>query len=116
MYAILLKAHVGLAVLALALTLGWAAIVAATTAAPGRASRLAYIGAIASTGLVGVTGVVAAFAGGFATMAFPGFGLVAVAGHGLPALAADAIWPEIAKTRRLPPARRKWSCFSSPMA
>ena len=81
MYAILLKAHVGLAVLALALTLGWAAIVAATTAAPGRSSRLVYIGAMASTGLVGVTGLIAAFAGGFATMAFPWIGLVAVVGH-----------------------------------
>jgi len=82
MYALLLKARVGLAVLALALTLGWAAIVVATTAGPGRSSRLVYIGAMASTGLVGVTGVIAAFAGGFVTMAFPWIGLVAVAGHG----------------------------------
>ncbi|MGA2492607.1 MAG: hypothetical protein ABSF67_06605 [Roseiarcus sp.] len=82
MYALLLKAHVGLAVLALVLTLGWGAIVVAATAGPGRSPRLVYIGAMASTGLVGVTGVIAAFAGGFATMAFPWIGLVAVAGHG----------------------------------
>jgi hypothetical protein len=82
MYDILLSAHVGLAVLALLLTLGWASFVVAATAVPGRASRLVYIGAMASTGLVGVTGVVAAFAGGFATMAFPWIGLVAVVGHG----------------------------------
>lgn len=81
MYAILLKAHIGLAVLALLLTLGWAALVAAS-AGRGRSSRLVYIGAMASTGLVGVTGVIAAFAGGFATMAFPWIGLVAIAGHG----------------------------------
>jgi hypothetical protein len=79
---LLLKAHVGLAVLALVLTLGWGAIVVAATAGPGRSPRLVYIGAMASTGLVGVTGVIAAFAGGFATMAFPWIGLVAVAGHG----------------------------------
>ena len=83
MYATLLKSHVGLAVLALLSTLGWAAIVVLAKSAPGRSSRLAYIGAIASTGLAGVTGVVLAFAGGFATMAFPWIGLVAVAGHGL---------------------------------
>jgi hypothetical protein len=81
MYATLVQAHVGLAVLALVLTLGWAAIVVATTAAPGRSFRLVYIGAMASTGLVGVTGLIAAFAGGFATMAFPWIGLVAVVGH-----------------------------------
>jgi hypothetical protein len=83
MYAILLNAHIGLAVLALLLTLGWAAIVVAASAGPGRSSRVVYIGAMASTGLVGVTGVIAAFAGGFATMAFPWIGLVAIAGHGL---------------------------------
>ena len=71
MYAMLLNAHVGLAVLALVLTLGWAAVVVATTGAPGRLSRTVYIGAMASTGLAGVTGVVLALAGGFATMAFP---------------------------------------------
>jgi hypothetical protein len=83
MYVILLSAHVGLAVLALLLTLGWASFVVAATAAPGRSSRLVYIGAMASTGLVGVTGVIAAFAGGFATMAFPWIGLVAIIGHGV---------------------------------
>ena len=83
MYALLLKAHVGVAVLALLLTLGWGAIVVATAAGPSRSSRLVYIGAMASTGLTGVTGVIAAFAGGFATMAFPWIGLVAVAGHGV---------------------------------
>ena len=83
MYALLLNAHVGLAVLALLLTLGWGAFVVAAKAAPGRWSRLAYVGAMASTGLVGVTGVIAAFAGGFATMAFPWIGLVAVVGHGV---------------------------------
>ena len=82
MYAMLLIAHVGLAVLALLFTLGWAAFVVAASAGRGRSSRLVYIGAMASTGLVGVTGVILAFAGGFATMAFPWIGLVAVAGHG----------------------------------
>ena len=82
MYAMLLMAHVGLAVLALLLTLGWTAFVVAASPGRGRPSRLVYIGAIASTGLVGVTGIVLAFAGGFATMAFPWIGLVAVAGHG----------------------------------
>jgi len=83
MYAMLLRSHVGLAVLALLLTLGWAAFVVAAKAGPRRSSRLVYVGAIASTGLVGVTGVILAFAGGFATMAFPWIGLVAVAGHGV---------------------------------
>ena len=82
MYALLVKGHVGLAVLALVLTLGWGAIVVATTAGPGRSSRLIYVGAMASTGLAGVTGVILAFAGGFVTMAFPWIGLVVVAGHG----------------------------------
>ena len=82
MYALLVKGHVGLAVLALLFTLGWAALVVAATAGPRRSSRLVYIGAMASTGLAGVTGVILAFAGGFATMAFPWIGLVAVAGHG----------------------------------
>jgi len=82
MYLMLVKGHVGLAVLALALTLAWAAIVVAAKAGPGRSSRLIYIGAMASTGLVGVTGVIAAVAGGFVTMAFPWIGLVAVVGHG----------------------------------
>ena len=82
MYAFLLMAHVGLAVLALLLTLGWAAFVVAASAGPSRSSRLVYIGAMASTGLTGVTGVILAFAGAFATMAFPWIGLVAVAGHG----------------------------------
>jgi len=83
MYALLLGTHVGLAVLALLLTLVWAALVVAAKAGPGRSSRLVYVGAIASTGLVGLTGVVLAFAGGFATMAFPWIGLVAVAVHGV---------------------------------
>jgi hypothetical protein len=83
MYVTLVKAHAGLAVLALALTLVWAVMVVAAKAGPGRASRLAYVGAVASTGLVGLTGVILAFAGGFVTMAFPWIGLVAVAGHGI---------------------------------
>ncbi len=82
MYGLLLMSHMGLAVLALLLTLGWAALVVAAKAGPGRSSRPVYVGAMASTGLAGVTGVVLAFAGGFATMAFPWIGLVAVAGHG----------------------------------
>ena len=82
MYALLLMSHMGLAVLALLLTLGWAAFVVAGSPGPGQLSRPVYIGAMASTGLVGVTGVILAFAGGFATMAFPWIGLLAVAGHG----------------------------------
>jgi len=83
MYAFLLGIHVGLAVLALLLTLVWAAFVVTAKVGPGRSSRLASVGAIASTGLVGLTGVVLAFAGGFATKAFPWIGLVAVAVHGV---------------------------------
>ena len=83
MYAMLLKSHAGLAGLALLLTLGWAAFVIVAKASSGRSSRLVYIGAIASTGLVGLTGIILAFAGGFATSAFPWVGLVAVAGHGV---------------------------------
>ena len=48
MYAALLKAHVGFAVLALLLTLGWGAMVAAKTAGSGRSFRLVYVGATAS--------------------------------------------------------------------
>jgi hypothetical protein len=83
MYAVLLRAHIGLAVLALPLTLGWAAFVVTASAGSGRSSRLVYVGALASTGLTGVTGLIAAFAGGFAAMAFPWIGFVAVVGHGV---------------------------------
>jgi hypothetical protein len=83
MYALLLMSHAGLAVLALLLTLGWAALVVAGSVGPSRWSRPVYSGAMASTGLVGVTGLILAFAGGFAKMAFPWIGLVAVVGHAL---------------------------------
>lgn len=82
MYALLLMSHMGLAALALLLTLGWAALVVAAKAGRARSTRAVYVGAMASTGLTGVTGLVLAFAGGFATMAFPWIGLVAVVGHG----------------------------------
>ena len=60
-----------------------AALVTAGSAGRSGLSRPVYSGAMASTGLAGLTGLILAFAGGFATMAFPWIGLVAVVGHAL---------------------------------
>ncbi len=85
MYPILSEAHRGLAMLAPLLTAGWAAIVLISDPAqalgPGR--RAVYLGAMISTGLVGVTGLVIVALGPYLTMIFPWLGLALVAAHGM---------------------------------
>jgi len=87
MYELFNHGHKGLAMLALLLTLGWAAVALFTPHAAvglGRMQRLLYIGAMAVTGLAGVSGLVlvALAMGAWLALLFPWLGLVAVAGHG----------------------------------
>lgn len=69
------------------LTLLWALAVAVAPgiggAVSGRSRRLAYVGAMASTGLTGVTGLGLIAVGSWLTLIFPWLGLVAVIGHGI---------------------------------
>ena len=87
MYTMFNHSHQGLALLSLLLTLGWAAMVLLaprTVATLGRPQRLCYIGAMATTGLVGVTGLLLGLLqGSWMTMLFPWLGLAAVIGHGI---------------------------------
>jgi hypothetical protein len=87
MYEILSGAHKGLAMLSVILTLCWTFVVlAASRTGPlklARLHRLAYVGAMASTGLVAITGLAVMAAGSWLATAFPWAGLVAVAGHGI---------------------------------
>jgi len=83
MYTMFNHSHQGLALLSLLLTIGWAVMVMIaprTTTTLGRTQRLFYIGAMAATGLAGLTGL--ALVGAWMTLLFPWLGLVAVAGHG----------------------------------
>ncbi len=78
-------AHSGLAMLSVLLTLAWAGIVVAF---PGGATTIGgvrkgvYIGAMAITGLVGLTGLIAVAMSPYLTMWFPWLGLLAVMVHG----------------------------------
>jgi tryptophan synthase alpha subunit len=87
MYEILNEAHKGLAMLSVVLTLCWTfvVLVASRTSSLELAGlrRLTYVGAAASTGLVGVTGLIVMAMGSWLAMVFPWVGLVAVAGHGV---------------------------------
>lgn len=86
MYNIFNEAHRGLAILSLLLTLGWAGLLLAARqpmAELARPHRLVYAGAMASTGLVGITGIVVTAMGPWMATLFPWLGLVAVAGHGV---------------------------------
>ncbi|HJE28464.1 MAG TPA: hypothetical protein K8U95_04660 [Pseudomonas nitrititolerans] len=87
MYELFNHGHQGLAMLSLLLTLGWAAVVLFAprpSAGLGGMQRLFYIGAMAVTGLAGVSGLVlvALAMGAWLALLFPWLGLVAVAGHG----------------------------------
>lgn len=86
MYHVFNHAHQGLAMLSVLLTIGWAAVVLFAPRVPdlGRVQRLVYVGAMASTGLAGLSGLVlVALESGWLTMLFPWLGLAAVAGHGI---------------------------------
>ena len=87
MYTMFNHSHQGLALLSLLLTLAWAAVVLfapRTTTTLGRTQRLCYIGAMATTGLVGVTGLMLGLLqGSWMTLLFPWLGLAAVIGHGI---------------------------------
>src|SRR5690606_1761170 len=87
MYEMFNHGHQGLALLSLLLTLGWAAVVLFAprpTANLVGMQRLFYIGAMAATGLAGVSGLVlvALAMGTWLALLFPWLGLVAVAAHG----------------------------------
>ncbi|WP_312477752.1 hypothetical protein [Stutzerimonas nitrititolerans] len=87
MYELFNHGHQGLAMLSLLLTLGWATVVLFAprpSAGLGGVQRLFYIGAMAVTGLAGVSGLVlvALAMGAWLALLFPWLGLVAVAGHG----------------------------------
>lgn len=84
MYDFFFEAHRGLSVLSLLFTLGWGGIVFSAqpgTAALGGLQRLVYIGALAFTGLLGLSGL--AVIGPWFTMLFPWLGLFAIVGHGI---------------------------------
>lgn len=87
MYTMFNHSHQGLALLALLLTLGWAAVVLMaprTTQSLGRMQRLCYIGAMAATGLAGITGLMLVLLQStWMSLLFPWLGLVAVVGHGI---------------------------------
>ena len=87
MYTMFNHSHQGLALLALLLTLGWAAVVLLaprTTQPLGRMQRLCYIGAMAATGLAGLTGLLLVLLqSSWMTLLFPWLGLVAVVGNGI---------------------------------
>lgn len=86
MYAFFNEAHRGLAILSVLFTLGWLGVVLAVPSASAglkRPQRLVYAGAMASTGLVGLTGLVVTAMGPWLATVFPWLGLAAVAGHGI---------------------------------
>ena len=88
MYELFNHAHKGLAMLSVLLTIGWAGVVLfAPRAAAGlvRTQRMVYVGAMASTGLTGVSGlvIVALALGAWLVMLFPWLGVLAVVGHGI---------------------------------
>jgi hypothetical protein len=71
-------AHSGLAALSLVTTLGWLVVVAF---GPIGLRRPLYIAAMASTGLVGLSGLATMVVGGWWPVVFPYVGLAAVAVH-----------------------------------
>jgi len=88
MYELVNQSHKGFAILSLLLSFGWLGLVlsAPRTAAPiRRGAKLAYIGAMASTGLVGLSGLALAglASGAWLKVWFPWLGLVAVVAHGI---------------------------------
>ena len=88
MYTAFNHGHQGLALLSLLLTIAWAGAVLfapRVNAALGRTQRLFYVGAMAATGLAGVTGLALVMLGqgAWLTLLFPWLGLVAVIGHGI---------------------------------
>ena len=86
MYTAIYEAHRGFAMLGVALTVVWAALalLPALTGRPvSRLWRPAYILAMATTGLSGITGLVVLWLGNWLSFVFPGLGLAAVALHGV---------------------------------
>lgn len=86
MYAAFFGAHHGFAMLGLLFTFVWAALAplpAGSALARPIIRRSAYIGAMATTGLSGVTGLVVMWLGGWLTFLFPWIGLAGVALHGV---------------------------------
>lgn len=84
MHEMLNGLHSLFAVLGLVTTIAWGAL-ALTRNRPGAlggATRGLYVGAMATTGLSGITGLVVTFLGPWVTMAFPWIGLVIVGIHG----------------------------------
>lgn len=82
----LIELHRALSVLAFSLTAAWAAIVLAAPQRPvrlGKLGRCIYFGAMATTGLTGVSGLFLLASAPWLAMGFPWVGLAAVAGHGV---------------------------------
>lgn len=85
MYTAFYEAHRGFAMLGCLATVLWAALALIPTLRNQPAPRLwkpAYIAAMATTGLAGITGLVIVWMGGWLTHVFPWLGLIAVALHG----------------------------------
>ncbi|ANI16232.1 MULTISPECIES: hypothetical protein [Pseudomonas] len=87
MYELLSQTHKGLAMLSVLLTLGWVSIVLTAPRIAGelgRPRKLVYTGAMAMTGLTGLSGLVLVVVaqGTWLKLIFPWLGLIAVAGHG----------------------------------
>ncbi|WP_370677038.1 hypothetical protein [Pleomorphomonas sp. PLEO] len=86
MYTAFYEAHRGFAMLGCLTTVLWAALALLPTLrrqSPSRLWRPAYITAMATTGLSGITGLVVLWMGNWLTFVFPWLGLLAVALHGL---------------------------------
>lgn len=86
MYNAFYEAHRGLAMLGCLTTVLWAIFALVPTLnrrPPFRLWKPAYIAAMASTGLSGITGLVILWLGNWLTFVFPWLGLVAVALHGV---------------------------------
>ena len=85
MYMIFNETHRGLAMLSVLATLVWAGMVLLSQApsVPSGMRRVIYIVTMASTGLVGISGIVVTFMASWYAMIFPWLGLVAVAAHGM---------------------------------
>lgn len=86
MQTLLIELHRGLSVLAFSLTAAWATIVIAAPHRPvrlGTLGRCIYLGAMATTGLTGVSGLFLLASAPWFAMGFPWVGLAAVAGHGV---------------------------------
>lgn len=102
MYTILAQSHSGLASLALLFTIAWAVVVALAPAgltALGGFRKVVYIGAMAITGLVGLTGLVMMVMGSWYAFGFIWIGLLAVILHGLAGVRSRKAIVAGAKTR-----------------